>query len=102
MNDAASFGSYNGLLPPIHHWDTSTEPATAVYDPPLSPTHQAILDDLTTMSRFGIEMTLAEWRAIKADAAGLRAYLGVASPTAAQTAAAVKAIVRVLATIIRD
>jgi hypothetical protein len=58
--------------------------------------------DIATMAHFGVTLTLAEWQAIKADAAGLRAYLAVASPTAAQTAAATKAIIRVLATIIRD
>ncbi|HUW16221.1 MAG TPA: hypothetical protein VMW94_04010 [Actinomycetes bacterium] len=70
--------------------------------PPLSPTEQETLAELVRMARFGVTMTLAEWQAIKADAAGLKAYLGVASPTAAQTAAATKAIIRVLATIIRD
>jgi hypothetical protein len=39
---------------------------------------------------------------IKADIAGLKTYLGVASPTAAQTAAATKAIIRVLGTIVRE
>lgn len=74
--------------------------------PDLTPAQAALLDelmaDIATMSHFGVTMTLAEWRAIKSDAAGLKAYLGVASPTAAQTAAATKAIIRVLGTIIRS
>ena len=73
-----------------------------VFDPPLSAAEQATFDGLASMARFGVTLTLAEWQSIKADAAGLKAYLGVASPTAAQTAAAVKAVVRVLGTIIRS
>ena len=70
--------------------------------PPLSTAEQAIFADLQTMARFGVTLTLAEWQAIKEDAAGLKQYLGVTSPTAAQTTLATKAIIRVLATIIRD
>jgi len=54
------------------------------------------------MARFGVTLALAEWLSIKSDAAGLRNYLGVATPTLTQTAAATKAIIRVLNTIIRD
>lgn len=73
-----------------------------VWNPPLSAGEQAIFADLQTMMKFGVALTLPEWQAIKADAAGLKTYLGVASPTLAQTAAATKAIIRILATIIRD
>ena len=65
-------------------------------------TAQDIANDLAVLARSGVKLSLAEWRAIKADIAGLKAYLGVASPTAAQTAAATKAIIRVLGTIIRE
>jgi lipopolysaccharide biosynthesis protein len=82
------------------------EGVTLTYTPDLTAAEVTRLGDfmadIATMAHFGVTMTLAEWQAIKADAAGLRAYLGVASPTAAQTAAAVKAIVRVLGTIIRE
>jgi hypothetical protein len=74
----------------------------ATFVPPLTPAEQVTFDDLVTMSRFGVQMTLAEWQAIKADAAALKAYNGVATPTLAQTAAAVKAQSRILATIIRS
>ena len=85
-------------------WTSDTGAGTASYtfDPPLSPAEQATLDDLVTMARFGVTLTLAEWQSVKPDAQLLKAYLGVASPTLAQTAAAAKAIVRVLATIIRS
>lgn len=70
--------------------------------PPLTTAEQAILADLVLMAKFGVELTLAEWQSIKADAAALKAYNGVATPTLVQTAAAVKAINRVLATIVRS
>lgn len=82
--------------------DGGTGTPIFTFVPPLNPAEQVTLDDLATMARFGVTLTLAEWQGIKADAAGLKAYLGVASPTAAQTAAATKAIVRVLGTIIRS
>jgi hypothetical protein len=73
-----------------------------LFDPPLSPAETETLADLRQMQRHRVSITLAEWQSIKADAAGLRAYLGVASPTAAQTAAATKAVIRVLSTVIRS
>jgi hypothetical protein len=47
-------------------------------------------------------ISLAEWQALEPDIAGLKSYLGTASPTAAQTASATKAIIRVLAALLRD
>jgi hypothetical protein len=82
------------------------EGVTLTFTPDLSPAEVARLGDfmadIATMAHFGVTLTLAEWQGIKADAAGLKSYLGVASPTAAQTASATKAIIRVLATIIRS
>lgn len=90
-------------LRPIAYWTGDVvNGRTPVFIPPLSPADQATLADLQTMARFGVTLTLAEWQAIKADAAGLKAYLGVASPTAAQTASATKAIIRVLGVIVRS
>jgi hypothetical protein len=43
-----------------------------------------------------------EWEAIESDIAGLKTYQGIASPTAAQTAQAVKAQSRILRAILRD
>jgi len=88
---------------PVSDWtDDGDGNLSPVFVPPLTPTEQAIFDDISRMARFGVDVSLAEWQAIKEDAAGLKQYLGVTSPTAAQTAAATKAIIRVLATIIRD
>lgn len=50
--------------------------------------------DLVLMARFAVVLTLAEWQQVKPDAANLKAYVGIASPTLAQTAAAVKSIAR--------
>ena len=83
-------------------FDTSTDPPTPVWSPALTSAEQAVYADLQTMTRFGVALTLAEWQAIKPDAAGLKAYLGLASPTLAQTAAAVKALIRAMGVIIRD
>ncbi len=80
----------------------ATDQPVATFVPPLSAAEQVALDDLQLMAKFGVTMTLAEWQSIKADAAALKAYNGVATPTLAQTAAAVKAINRVLATIVRS
>jgi hypothetical protein len=91
-----------GLRVPVVGGAPGAAVRECVWVPDLTAAEQVILDDLTTMARFGVTMTLAEWQGIKADAAGLKSYLGVGSPTAAQTAAATKAIIRVLATIIRS
>lgn len=80
----------------------NVETTSLTFNPPLTPAEQATFDDLVTMAKFGVSMTLAEWQSIKADAAGLKSYLGVAAPTLAQTAAATKAIIRVLAVIVRS
>lgn len=80
----------------------ASDPASFVWVPPLTSSEQAAFADLEVMATFGVELTLAEWQSIKADAAALKAYNGVATPTLAQTAAAVKAINRVLATIVRS
>jgi hypothetical protein len=71
------------------------------FNPPLTTAEQATFADLQSMANFSVDMTLAEWQSIKADAANLKAYVGIASPTLAQTAAATKSIIRVLAVIVR-
>lgn len=75
---------------------------TYTWNPDLSAGDQATVADIATMMNFGVTMSLAEWQTLKPDAAGLKAYLNLATPTLVQTAAATKAIIRVLATIVRD
>jgi len=82
--------------------DVSGHVTAAAFTPTLTPAEQATFADLQVMAKFSVDMTLTEWQSIKADAAGLKAYLGVATPTLAQTAAATKAIVRVLGVIVRS
>jgi hypothetical protein len=60
------------------------------------------MSDISTMAKFGVTLTLAEWQSVKPDAQLLKAYAGVASPTLAQTVAAVKAQSRILSVIIRS
>lgn len=72
------------------------------FSPVLTAAEQTTFDDLSTMARFGVTLTLAEWQSVKPDAALLRTYNGIASPTLAQTIAATKAQNRILATIIRS
>jgi len=90
------------LRPATLTGDPVTGVYTLVFEPPLTAPEQAIFADIQVMAKFGVDMTLAEWQSIKADAAALKAYLGVATPTLVQTAAATKAIVRVLGVIVRS
>lgn len=81
---------------PIAYWDTRVEPPVPVFEPPLDATEQAALVDLRAMARFGLQtLTLAEYRARKADIAALKAFMALPSPTQAQTLAAFQALVRV-------
>ncbi len=97
---AAMWGQY--LRAPTATTFNGDTLVSATFDPPLTAAEQVIFDDLKTMAKFGVSMTLAEWQSIKADAAGLKSYLGVGSPTLVQTAAATKAIIRVLGVIVRS
>jgi hypothetical protein len=80
--------------------DIDTGTPVLTFQPPLTVQEQATFADLQVMAKISGEMTLAEWQAIKAEA--LKTYLGVASPTLVQTAAATKAIIRVLGVIVRS
>ena len=72
--------------------------------PVLTTAEQSTLTDLTTMAKFGIPatITLAEFQAIKSDLATARAYVGIASPTTAQTTAALKSTIRVIGALLRQ
>lgn len=87
--------------PAEFYLDTDSGPAF-VFDPPLTTSEQATLADLVRMARAGITLTLAEFRAIVPDLAGLRTYQGLASPTLAQTASALKAQSRIIRVLLRD
>lgn len=59
-------------------------------------------DTVATLRTREVELSVAEYQAIKADIAGLRTYAGIASPTLAQTVSAVKAQSRILRALLRD
>lgn len=74
---------------------------TVVFTPDLTPDEAATLARIVHISGIGV-VTPAEYAAIEDDIAGLKAFLGVTSPTNAQSVAAIKALVRVLGAIVRD
>jgi len=63
---------------------------------------QTFADCVGTTRTRNVSITLAEYRAIRGDLANLRTFLGLATPTAAQTAAATKSVIRVLAALLRS
>lgn len=80
-----------------------SDAANPTFSPPLSAAEQVIFTDLQRMAEFGItaNLTLAEFQAIKADLVTARNYVGLASPTAAQTSAALKSTIRVIGALLR-
>lgn len=97
---AAELCATSGIARP----DVTGLPASALeFNPDLSAGDQAKVADIVTMAKFGIgsNLTLAEFQAIKPDLATARAFLGIASPTAAQSNAALKSTIRVLGALLR-
>lgn len=79
-------------------WDGSA--VVAEFHPDLDPTEQATYTALLRLHRSRLGLTPAEFLALRDDVAGLRAYHGLSSPTANQTALATKALIRVLRAIL--
>lgn len=77
------------------------DPRTLSWTPDLSAAQLATAQDVVAAAQANLSITRAEWVALKPDVAALRTYVGIASPTAAQTAAATKAIIRVLRAVLR-
>ena len=75
-----------------------------VFSPPLDPTtEQPIFDRLVKIANSAVRgLSPAEFSAIENDIATCRAYVGVTSPTAAQSAAALKALIRIVAALVRQ
>lgn len=67
-------------------------------------TLQTLYADLKTMAHFGIDdnLSITEYQAMKADIATAKTYVGLASPTNAQTVAALKSTIRVLGALLRS
>lgn len=82
-------------------WNGTT--ATYTFTPDLTAAEQtAISDIVATFRTRDVELSVAEYQAIKADIDGLRTYNGITSPTLAQTVAATKAQNRILRALLRD
>jgi hypothetical protein len=92
------------LRPPVVNDPPGPALRSCSWTPDLSPAEQATLTDLTTMAKFGIsaDLSLAEFQAIKSDLVTARTYVGLASPTAAQTAAALKSLIRIVGALLRQ
>lgn len=84
--------------------DDQTLAISATFSPVLTAPEQATFNDLVTMAKFGIPTTISliEFQAIKSDLATARTYVGLASPTAAQTTAALKSTIRVIGALLRQ
>lgn len=83
----------------------SLSPGAVVYTfiPDLTPAESATFDDLVRTIRARVpSITLVEYQALKSALSGLRQYHGLASPTNAQSVAAIKAIIEVLRALLRD
>lgn len=92
-------------LRPVADWDyTNPAAPTPIFKPPLTSAEQATLTDLQHMANFGLSsnISLAEYQAFKSDAATAKNYLGLTSPTNAQTVAALKSVIRVLGALLRS
>jgi hypothetical protein len=79
------------------------QPPTALeFTPDLTIGETTTLAQIIGASAKSFDLTPGEYQAIKDEAAALAAYLGAASPTAAQTVTALKALIRVVRAIVRE
>jgi hypothetical protein len=101
---AVAFEAGRLIRPPATFADDPTTGAPVLtFEPPLTAAEQAILDRLIRVRLSHVPgISTAEWQALEPDIAGLKTYLGLPTPTAGQTASATKAIIRVLAALLRD
>lgn len=86
------------LRPPSIEWDGAQ--SVAVFYPDLSASEQQTYALLVRVHRSRVGLTFADYTVLQPDLVGLRAFANLASPTAAQTAAAVKALIRVVRAIL--
>lgn len=77
--------------------------ATYRFTPDLTAVEATTFADIVATFRTrDVQLTPAEYQAIKSDIDGLRTYNGITSPTLAQTVAATKAQNRILRALLRD
>jgi hypothetical protein len=72
------------------------------FDVDLTPAEANRLSQIASWLRSGLRITFDEYLVVRPDLDLLAAFIGVATPTAAQTAAALKAHIRVHRAILRD
>lgn len=72
-----------------------------VFTPDLTPAEEAIFRRLVRMAGL-FRITPTEWAAVDDDIDNARAYLGLATPTLAQTAGMTKSLIRILRVLLRD
>lgn len=82
--------------------DLSGSTLTLIFIPDLGPAKSAALDSLVRAAKSVVGLTSAERDALETDIATLRAYYQNASPTNAQSVAAIKSIIAVLRAAFRD
>lgn len=75
---------------------------TLTFTPDLTAGEQTALAELVRAAKSVLGLSRQERNALEDDIAGLRTYYGLASPTNAQSIAAIKAIIRVLRAVLRD
>lgn len=82
---------------------TSNGDPVFTFVPPLSAGEQVVFNRLVNIARSLVDgITAAEWEALEPDIAGLVTYQGIATPTLAQTALAVKAQSRILRALLKN
>ena len=82
--------------------DPVTGAITFHFTPDLSTSEAATFAELDALARSGLAIDPADWPAVRDELPTLRAFMQASSPTAAQSVAAVKSIVRVLRAILKD
>lgn len=76
-------------------------PTAVEFTPDLTAAEVTTLAEIVQRCQSAVVWSDADWAVFRTQYPGLKAYLGIANPTNAQTAAAVKAIIRVVAAIVR-
>jgi hypothetical protein len=72
----------------------------SLFTPDLTPAEVTAYQRLLRLHHSRLGLTPAEFTALEPDLDGLRSFVSVASPTASQTAAATKALIRVIRAIL--
>jgi hypothetical protein len=76
-------------------------PTAVEFSPGLTSAEQTTLAEVLQRCQTAVYWSDADWTVFKAEYATLKTYLGITSPSNAQTAAAAKAIIRVIAAMVR-